>query len=422
MDDLDYMMDNFSLADIDAILRTLHSCGFNCSSSDILMNLTDYVNTSYPVSHDFLEKYKRNRSVSDNIFNLLVTVYLLLIIVGTIGNSLVIYVVVNNSGMRTPRNFFIVNLAVSDLLLSLLTMPFTLLEILQKYWTLGEILCKLICPLQSISIFVSTLSITAIALDRYFLIMYPTKKILNTTRVAITLVLIWVLSIIMVAPLVTYKELVHEDLAIPSLGIEYVAFCNEQWNDESNGRFYYSLFALIFQYSIPIATISCAYSRIYWRLKKRNIPKLPTRQHTERRHKTNILIAAIAFIFAVSWLPLNVLNLSQDGFSMLDDEIHDETYAILFAVCHLISMSSACSNPLLYGWLNDNFRKEFGNLCCCFSNCQKQSIQNAPPIPKNDADNVKMETIVKKDCLAVIPDPKGPTKTRSSQSVVVELS
>lgn len=48
-------------------------------------------------------------------------------------------------------------------------MPLTLAEILSKYWPLGENepLCKLIGTLQASSIFVSTISITAIALDRY---------------------------------------------------------------------------------------------------------------------------------------------------------------------------------------------------------------------------------------------------------------
>lgn len=48
-------------------------------------------------------------------------------------------------------------------------MPLTLLEILTKYWPLGQhgALCKMIGALQAISIFVSTISITAIALDRY---------------------------------------------------------------------------------------------------------------------------------------------------------------------------------------------------------------------------------------------------------------
>lgn len=48
-------------------------------------------------------------------------------------------------------------------------MPLTLIEIQAKYWPFGKdvVLCKLIETLRAVSIFVSTISITAIALDRY---------------------------------------------------------------------------------------------------------------------------------------------------------------------------------------------------------------------------------------------------------------
>jgi len=37
-----------------------------------------------------------------------------------------------------------------------------------------------------------------------------------------------------------------------------------------------------------------------------------------------------------------------------------------YPICHLLVLGSACFNPLLYGWLNDNFRREFIKaLCCC---------------------------------------------------------
>lgn len=37
-----------------------------------------------------------------------------------------------------------------------------------------------------------------------------------------------------------------------------------------------------------------------------------------------------------------------------------------YPICHLFVLGSACFNPLLYGWLNDNFRREFVKaLCCC---------------------------------------------------------
>ena len=51
---------------------------------------------------------------------------------------MVIYVVARNPFMRTARNVFIVNLAISDLMLCLITMPLTLVEILYVTWQFGE--------------------------------------------------------------------------------------------------------------------------------------------------------------------------------------------------------------------------------------------------------------------------------------------
>ena len=36
---------------------------------------------------------------------------------------------------------------------------------------------------------------------------------------------------------------------------------------------------------------------------------------------------------------------------------------LVFLICHMIGVSSACTNPILYGFLNENFVKEIGLLC-----------------------------------------------------------
>ena len=40
----------------------------------------------------------------------------------------------------------------------------------------------------------------------------------------------------------------------------------------------------------------------------------------------------------------------------------DTVSRICFALVHLIGMSSAFSNPILYGWFNEAFRTEFQNI------------------------------------------------------------
>jgi neuropeptide Y receptor len=331
-----------------------------------------------------LEEFARNRAVEDPAFSFLIFVYSTLIIVGAAGNSLVVCAVARKPAMRTARNMFIVNLAVSDLLLCLITMPLTLMEILAKYWPLGKypFVCKLLGTLQATSIFVSTISITAIALDRYQVIVYPTRKSLQKVGAVIILGCIWVAALILASPMFFWRTLNHHDIYLPSLGLEYVAYCLEEWPVE-HGRAYYSLFSSIVQYILPIITVSVAYSRICRKLRYRYVnssaigsssKKSCTASSNRRKPKddrrmkrTNALLVAISLIFCISWLPLNIFNLVVDYWNPFGED--RQCMMIWYAMCHMIGMSSACSNPLLYGWLNENFRKEFKEILASICPC-----------------------------------------------------
>ncbi|GFG31924.1 hypothetical protein Cfor_08080 [Coptotermes formosanus] len=348
-----------------------------------LRNMSWVLNAT--INQGMLEEFARNRVVEDPAFSTLIFVYSVLIIVGAAGNSLVVCAVARKPAMRTARNMFIVNLAVSDLLLCLITMPLTLVEILTKYWPLGRypFLCKMLGTLQATSIFVSTISITAIALDRYQVIVYPTRESLQKVGAVIILSCIWVSAIILASPMFFWRTLKHHDIHLPSLGLEYVAYCLEEWPVE-HGRAYYSLFSLVVQYVLPIITVSVAYSRICRKLRYRYVHssalgsssknKGCTASTNKRKPKddrrmkrTNSLLVSISLIFCISWLPLNIFNLVVDYWNPFGED--RQCMMIWYAVCHMMGMSSACSNPLLYGWLNDNFRKEFkeilASLCPC---------------------------------------------------------
>jgi len=70
-------------------------------------------------------------------------------------------------------------------------------------------------------------------------------------------------------------------------------------------------------------------------------------------------LLTIALLFSITWLPLNIFNLTVDLYNPFNLPEDEEKMLIIYAVAHLIGMSSACINPFLYGWLNENFRSEF---------------------------------------------------------------
>ena len=80
----------------------------------------------------FTKEFGEEERVSDSVFYTLVIIYGVVISVGLVGNIVILYAILSKKGMRTARNYFILCLAFSDLLLCACTMPLTLWEVLRK--------------------------------------------------------------------------------------------------------------------------------------------------------------------------------------------------------------------------------------------------------------------------------------------------
>ncbi len=85
----------------------------------------------------------------EQIFKLILP-YSIIFFLAIIGNSLVIITLCANRGMRSVTNMFLLNLAVSDLLLGVFCMPFTLVGVLLKEFIFGPFMCRLISYLQGL--------------------------------------------------------------------------------------------------------------------------------------------------------------------------------------------------------------------------------------------------------------------------------
>lgn len=73
------------------------------------------------------------------------------------------------------------------------------------------------------------------------------------------------------------------------------------------------------------------------------------------------LVSGVVVLFLASWLPLSLFSLLTDILYPPESasSVSTEKLYLILAVCHVIAMSSAVSNPIVYGWLNANIRNEF---------------------------------------------------------------
>jgi len=77
-----------------------------------------------------------------------ILLYAIIFVLAIAGNALVIATLAHDRRMRTVTNLFLLNLAVSDLLLAVLCMPFTLIPTLLKNFIFGKAMCILIRYMQ----------------------------------------------------------------------------------------------------------------------------------------------------------------------------------------------------------------------------------------------------------------------------------
>ena len=97
-----------------------------------------------------------------------ITMYSGIVIFAIVGNAIVCYIVIQSPRMRTVTNFFIATLAISDMLMATLCIPFTFVAaVLLNYWPFGTAMCPIVQFVQTVAVFLSTHTLVAISIDRW---------------------------------------------------------------------------------------------------------------------------------------------------------------------------------------------------------------------------------------------------------------
>ncbi|KAM3874482.1 prolactin-releasing peptide receptor-like [Diretmus argenteus] len=291
---------------------------------------------------------------------LIIPCYVLVVAVGLFGNYLLLYVICQTRKMHNVTNFFIGNLAFSDMLMCVTCVPFTLAYAFNPHgWVFGRLMCYLVFLIQPVTVYVSVFTLTAIAVDRYYATVHPLKKRTSVTTCVSVLTGIWLLSCGLVAPAVAHTYHVE-------FKEEGFTICEEFWLGQEKERRVYAYSTLLVTYVLPLSAVCVSYLCISVKLRNCVAPGHRTRVQAEaqqaRKRKIFRLVALSVAAFAVCWLPIHVFNVLRDIDIHLINKRH---FLLIQLLCHLCAMSSSCCNPFLYAWLHDRFRAELRKMFTC---------------------------------------------------------
>ncbi|XP_074427841.1 gastrin/cholecystokinin type B receptor isoform X1 [Larus michahellis] len=352
-----------------------------------------------------------------------ILLYALIFLLSVCGNALVVAVLLLNRRLRTVTNSFLLSLALSDLMLALCCMPFTLVPNLMGTFVFGEAVCKLMAYLMGVSVSVSTFSLVAIAIERYSAICNPLQSRVWQTRSHACRVIAstWLFSALLMLPYAVYST----TRALPARGARPpLSQCTHDWPSEQVRQAWYVLLLLVL-FFIPGVVMIVAYgliSRELYRgirfeldikgeagaqrngggepapacdegdgcylqlsrpggaLELRALGAAGAQQERARinsseaklvakRRVIRMLVVIVAMFF-LCWLPIFTAN-TWRAFAPRAAQRALSGTPISFI--HLLSYTSACANPLIYCFMNRRFRKAFLATCAgCRRACPRR--------------------------------------------------
>ncbi|NWT30307.1 DRD3 protein, partial [Cardinalis cardinalis] len=195
--------------------------------------------------------------------------YCILILAIIFGNVLVCLAVLRERSLQTTTNYLVVSLAVADLLVATLVMPWMVyLEVTGGVWTFSRICCDIFVTMDVMMCTASILNLCAISIDRYTAVVKPVQYQYSTgqsscRRVSLMIVIVWMLAFAVSCPLL-FGFNTTGDPSVCSI---------------SNPSFV--IYSSLVSFYLPFMVTLLLYVRIYLVLRQRQKKRTLTRQGSQ---------------------------------------------------------------------------------------------------------------------------------------------
>ncbi|CAN9514358.1 unnamed protein product [Ophioblennius macclurei] len=274
-----------------------------------------------------------------------VVIYCLVVIFGTLGNGLVIYV----TGIRMKRSVnsvWFLNLAIADFLFTAFLIFSTVSLSQGNRWYFGLFMCKFTRFVAVVNMFASVFFLTTISLDRCvsILVVVWAQNKRSVRKAQVMCVVVWATAAICSIPYANFRTLKERN------GISKCVYPMEMTVEQKWSLY---VFRFVAGFLIPFLVILVSYAAIAIRAR---------RLQRARKKRSYRLIFSVILAFFICWLPFHVVS-----FIELKIKIYPELRNVVkiggpLAVS--LAFMNSCLNPILYVFMCDDFQKKLKQSIC----------------------------------------------------------
>ena len=352
----------------------------NCSTMLRVDNITQNCSQKITAKKSLLPE---SSSSTDNVSAFDIMLYgafSLIFIIGTVGNSMVCYVFGwKRRKIRPPPETLFFYLGIVDLIASIINPLLYIYWKFTKYkrWDFGYIGCKILVPLNPISVTMSALLILIIAIDRCMIIVNPMGRRYRNTAVNFT---------VLIALLIAILSYLHYIIA---LKVDNACLVK---NTSDLAYAIPTAVVFLLQDITIITVLFCTNVIIKRKLNDSEIlemlEKLKANRKVEHQKLVRILMA-VGILFCLLTIPRDIFHLAYSISWLTPGDGIPYNYLIrtLNEVLKVLHSSNSCVNVFLYSKMHNRFHKHISQLICGkFSDKTDSTLRatkNSFPIPKS---------------------------------------
>uniref|UniRef100_A0A8B9T4X0 G-protein coupled receptors family 1 profile domain-containing protein n=2 Tax=Anas platyrhynchos TaxID=8839 RepID=A0A8B9T4X0_ANAPL len=234
------------------------------------------------------------------------TLYLVFGLVSLLGNSLLLLVAYRKRSTLKPAEFFIVNLAVSDLSMTVTLFPLATPSFFAHRWLFNQAMCTIYAFCGVLFGLCSLTSLTVLSAVCCLKVCYPAYgNKFSPSHAGVLLLCVWAYALLFaMAPLAEWGSYGPEP---------YGTACCITWEASSQEATLYILALFIFCYLLPCLLILVSYSLILWTVQ---VSRRAVRQHVSPQRRAGgmhgpmvKLSIAVCLGFLAAWTPYAVVAL-----------------------------------------------------------------------------------------------------------------
>jgi len=280
-------------------------------------------------------------------------IYILIAIVIIIGNTMTLYIVYKNRHFRTVPNLFIISLAISDLGIALLSMPMGFTGLAISHWPYSNTACQYSGFIGITMVAASIQSMAWTSVSRYFKVVKPHKyrRYFTMKLTSIYIAAFWIVSAFATPP---YWFAGKRMFFHPG---KFVCFL------KMDATWYTGTVPLYI--GLPTSITLYCYMRVFQTVNKHNKQFAKSRANNNSNNlsveeiKITRTLFVVLLVYMTCWTPILIIDLIDTfrGYWSMSRDVYT-FYSFLGVV-------SSATNPIIYGVMNPQFKKEYLKIVCC---------------------------------------------------------